>query len=171
MRILQKEVYNFMKLGIIGGDLRIVNLVEILTNQGHEVLTYGLEKADFKSKNIIKCEKLNEFLKDIQVFISSIPFTQDGKTIVASFTNKDLNILEILDSMKEKLLIAGAFSNEVKVLAKEKNIQIIDLLENEKLSILNSIPTAEGAIQIAMEKSNKTIHDSNCLILGFRKNR
>ena len=33
--------------------------------------------------------------------------------------------------------------------------------------MLNAIPTAEGAIQIAMEKSKITLHGSKCLILGF----
>ena len=32
---------------------------------------------------------------------------------------------------------------------------------------MNAIPTAEGAIQIAMEKSIKTLHNSNALVLGF----
>ena len=37
----------------------------------------------------------------------------------------------------------------------------------EELTVLNSIPTAEGAIQIAMEKSLITLHNSKCLVLGF----
>ena len=37
----------------------------------------------------------------------------------------------------------------------------------EELTVKNAIPTAEGAIQIAMEKSQITIHDSKCLVLGF----
>ena len=37
----------------------------------------------------------------------------------------------------------------------------------ENLTTLNAIPTAEGAIQIAMEKSLITLHNSKCLILGF----
>ena len=33
--------------------------------------------------------------------------------------------------------------------------------------ILNAIPTAEGAIQIAMEEMPITLHNSECLVLGF----
>ena len=32
---------------------------------------------------------------------------------------------------------------------------------------MNSIPTAEGALQIAMEETKKTIHGSKCCVLGF----
>ena len=44
---------------------------------------------------------------------------------------------------------------------------IIDIMKCEELAVLNSISTAEGAIQIAMEETNHTLHDSNILILGF----
>jgi dipicolinate synthase subunit A len=35
------------------------------------------------------------------------------------------------------------------------------------MAILNAIPTAEGAIQIAMEELPITLHNSNVLILGY----
>ena len=35
------------------------------------------------------------------------------------------------------------------------------------MAVLNAIPTAEGAIQIAMEEMPITLHGSNTLILGF----
>ena len=47
------------------------------------------------------------------------------------------------------------------------NCQCIDYLNREELSILNAIPTSEGAIQIMMEELPITLHDSNCLVLGF----
>ena len=34
------------KFAIIGGDLRIIKLAEMLTNEGNEVYAYGLEKAE-----------------------------------------------------------------------------------------------------------------------------
>ncbi len=41
-----------------------------------------------------------------------------------------------------------------------------DFLEREDFSILNAIPTVEGALQIAMEKTIATIHGSNMLVIG-----
>ena len=46
------------KISIIGGDLRIVKLVEMLTDEGAEVFTYGLEKSEI-SKDV-KCGSLEE---------------------------------------------------------------------------------------------------------------
>ena len=45
--------------------------------------------------------------------------------------------------------------------------KVIDLLKREELTVLNTISTAEGAIQIAMEESTKTLHGSKILVMGF----
>ena len=34
-------------------------------------------------------------------------------------------------------------------------------------SFTNAVPSAEGAIQLAMEQTEHTIHGSNCLVIGF----
>ena len=39
------------KLSIIGGDLRIIKLAEMLIEEGVEIFSYGLEKADVKELN------------------------------------------------------------------------------------------------------------------------
>ena len=31
----------------------------------------------------------------------------------------------------------------------------------------NAVPTAEGALQLAMESTDRTLHDSRCLIIGY----
>ena len=48
-----------------------------------------------------------------------------------------------------------------------ENTQIIDIMKREELAVLNTIATAEGAIQIAIENTNKILHGSKVLILGF----
>ena len=40
-------------------------------------------------------------------------------------------------------------------------------MKREELAVLNTISTAEGAIQIAIENTNKILHGSKVLVLGF----
>mgnify|MGYP002581326545 CR=1 FL=1 len=49
----------------------------------------------------------------------------------------------------------------------ENYIEIIDIMKREELAVLNTISTAEGAIEIAISNTNKIIHGSEVLILGF----
>lgn len=78
----------------------------------------------------------------------------------------------MLKKCKGKKIITGNITKEIQenIIDDNKN-EIIDILKQEDLTVLNAIPTAEGAIQIAMEKSLKTIHGSNCLIMGFGRIR
>lgn len=61
----------------------------------------------------------------------------------------------------------GSIKQEFYELAEKQKVAVIDILEQEELAVLNSISTSEGAIQIAMEETRRTLHGSNILILGF----
>ena len=153
-------------ISIIGGDLRIVYLAQIFANENYEVFTYGLEKIEIlkKIKNIYLCENIEDCIKNSKLIISSIPLLQDEEYIKAPFSNRKISFNEFINKLNNKFLIAGKLPEKIKNI---DNIETIDLLESEELAILNAISTAEGAIQIAMEKTNFCISDSNILILGF----
>lgn len=154
-------------IGILGGDLRIINLSKMFAKDGYNVYTYGLENAEFSNLNIVKCKSFEELRKLCDNIISAIPFSKDRVNINSPFSGRNISIDETLEILSDKNLIAGAINNEVKEKAKKNRINIIDLMDDERLTILNVIPTVEGAIQLAMENTDITIHNSNCLVLGF----
>lgn len=154
---------------VIGGDLRIVKLVNMLADK-NVIYTYGLEKSkEVKSKeNVIKCNKIDkEVIQKNDLIIGPTPFSKDGINIYAPYSENEININDILQKCNKKHLIAGSIKENVHKIADKNNIQVIDLIKNEKLAILNSISTAEGAIEVAMRETNFIIHGSNILILGF----
>ena len=154
---------------VIGGDLRIVKLVNMLADK-NVIYTYGLEKAEEidSNENIIKCNPIDkEIIQKSNAIIGPTPFSKDEINIYAPYSENEININEILEKCKEKHLIAGSVKEAAKKIADENNVKITDLIKNEKLAILNSISTAEGAIEIAMRETDMIIHGSNILILGF----
>ena len=160
-----------MNYGIIGGDLRIVNLAKMLTNDNNIVYVYGLESKlkleDFENKKMFLCNNLSEIAENSDFIISSIPFSKDNENINAPFSTKQINIENALENLKSKTIIAGSISKNILELADKYNVKIIDIMKNEKLAILNAISTAEGTIQVIMENTDKIMHGSNALILGF----
>ncbi len=155
-----------MNIGIVGGDSRIVELVKILQENNNKVKLYGLELCS-ELKNFDNENTLEDLLKNVDTIITSIPLSKNGKFINSAFTNEEILIEDFFELSKNKTIITGNITNEIKNCIKNNENNIIDILKLEELAILNSIPTAEGAIQIAMEKSLKTIHGSKCLVLGF----
>ena len=154
---------------VVGGDLRIVKLVKMLAADGNKVYTYGLEKAEEikEISNIIMCEKLSEVVKNTEIVIGPIPFSSNGKDINSPFSDKQISIRDLMHIINAKILIAGSITPEVYELANDEYIEIVDIMKREELAVLNTISTAEGAIEIIIENTNKIIHGSKILILGF----
>ena len=154
---------------IIGGDLRIVKLAKMLAKDGNNVFTFGMEESEElkNCENTNFCEKLTEAVKQSEIIIGPIPFSSNGKDINAPFSKKQISIRECMHTINAKILIAGSITPEVYELANDEYIEIIDIMKREELAVLNTIATAEGTIEILVENTNKILHGSNILILGF----
>lgn len=156
------------KISIIGGDLRLVKLAEMLYDEGAEVFTYGIENAEETEKiEAKKCDSLEECIELSNITIGPIPFSSNGETINAPFSTEKILIEDLMKKLNGKILIAGSIKQEIYSLANKYQVQVIDILKREELSVLNAISTAEGAIKIAIEETAKNLHGSNILVLGF----
>lgn len=99
--------------------------------------------------------------------VTSMPFTKDGKYV----NSTNFLISDLISILKERniSLITGALKlNMIDELTINK-INYYDILKDEKTAINNAIPTVEGAIKCAIEKSNITLNNSNVLVMGFGK--
>lgn len=154
---------------IIGGDLRIIKLAKMLAQEGNKIYTYGLEKAEElkNTENIFFCEKLSHAIQETEVVIGPIPFSSNGKDINSPFGENVISIRDLMHHINAKILIAGSITPEIYDLANDEYIEIIDIMKREELAVLNTISTAEGTIEIAISNTNKILHGSNVLILGF----
>ena len=157
------------KIAVIGGDLRMVKLVEMLAEDNFEIYTYALEKAASlnKIKNVIPTHSIQEALQTCQIVVGPIPLSSNNISINTPFSGESVTIEELAQTLENKIFIAGNIKTELEEYTKGKQVQIIDLLNREELVVLNTISTAEGAIQIAMEETNSTIHGSNILVMGY----
>lgn len=157
------------EFAVIGGDLRIIKLTKMLAKEDNLVYTYGLEKAEElkQNANIIFCNKMSEAVKETQVVIGPIPFSSDGVNVNMPFSDNKITIREFMHNLNAKILIAGMISPDVYQLANDEYIEIIDIMKREELAVLNTIATAEGAIEIVIANTNKILHGSDVLVLGF----
>lgn len=155
------------KFSIIGGDLRNVKLAELIAADGNSVNIYGFSDAEFEIK-FKQSDTLAEAISGSDVVIGPLPCSNDAENINAPYNNEKIHINEVFKCItKNQLFIAGRISEKIVHMAKVYNVYTVDVLEREEMAVLNSIPTAEGAIQIAMEEMPITLHNSQALILGY----
>jgi dipicolinate synthase subunit A len=154
-----------LKYTILGGDKRSLVLGNLLMKDGNDVCIYGFDKLD-QHKN--ESVRLNEAIEFADVIVGPLPFSTDNINVDAPFSNEVIQIDKVFNLMSEnQMIIGGKFSIELEEKLINKNLKLADYFKREEMQVLNAIPTAEGAIQIAMEEMPITLHNSNVIVLGF----
>ena len=104
-------------------------------------------------------------IKEAETIICPIPFTRDNIKI----NNSNMSIEELINipDIEFKKIYTGALNSFAKEKLNEKNIKVIDIMEDEAYAIKNAIATAEGAIKKVIDSTPFTINKSNVLILGY----
>lgn len=135
------------KVCIIGGDTRLKSVKHSLEKQNFFVNTLGLypdDKADISISDII---------------ILPVPTTRDNTTVFTPLTGRIIPLSEIYDKTRDQLILCCNYNFE--------NRRCIDYNTLDSYALLNAVPTAEGAIKIAIENTDFTLWQSNVLVIGY----
>lgn len=154
-----------LKYTILGGDKRSLELGKLLKKDGNQLCFFGFENLDeFKDSQI----SLKESIEYADVIIGPLPFTTDNMNINAPFSTELIEINKVLDFMSDKqAIIGGKLSATHEKKLGYMNLTFDDYFKREEMQVLNAVPTAEGAIQIAMEEMPITLHSSNVIVFGY----
>ena len=157
---------NTKKFTIVGGDKRNIELARMLFGQGHSVKLFGFVNHELDLP--IQCKNLYEAVKDADCIIGPIPASHNGDALNAPFHNMPIFVEDLFKIITpQQKFMAGVIKPEMLKMADKYNIQVIDLLKREDLLVRNAIPTAEGAIKIAIEETDITLHGNNMMIIGY----
>ena len=149
-----------MNISVIGGDLRQLTLAKLLEKDGYTVKIAGFDKGS-GTKNTTPDD-----IWESDILIFPIPASHDGVFVNAPYSEKPIPI----DAEKisgSKLVLGGNISENTAKIFNDAKVNYIDYLNREELMIRNAIPTAEGALEIAIAETPITLHGSNCLVVGY----
>lgn len=155
------------RFALVGGDLRSVRLSEMLENSGNSVVSYALEGGG-SGERYKRCSGMSEAVGRADIVIASVPLSTDGITLNAPLHTGEILLEEMVSAVSRgKLFISGAIPIPIRLQLEAKGVVVEDILARDDLAILNSVPTAEGAIQIAMEELPVTIQSLGILVTGY----
>lgn len=123
------------------------------------------KRTEYIREMFEKEEKLVDEITKAEYVIAPTPFTRDNEYVFGT----NVLISTFITLCKNKKLFSGAIPLSIKKKLEIEDIIYYDLMEYEDIAILNAIPTAEGAISVAMEMSDITLHGNNVLVLGYGK--
>lgn len=155
-----------MNLWVIGGDLRQVKLAELLVQDGHTVQTYAMERRP--EPNVLPGSDTLRGLERADCVILPLPVTAEKGILNAPLSDQKIPVRTILSAMSQgQILCAGRVSPELSAEAAARGLILRDYFDREELKIKNAVPTAEGAIQIAMEELPTTLYGTRVLVIGY----
>ena len=149
---------------VAGGDLRQLMLAKFLKEDGYRVNVFGFGEESKNSKFDV-IDDIKD-LKKSDALILPMPTTLDNIKINAPLNKHDIKISDISENIKDSALVLGGRINKIVYDAFSEN-KCIDYYQREELMIKNAVPTAEGAIEIAMAETGITLNKSKCLVVGF----
>ncbi len=153
-----------MLVSVIGGDLRQITLAFLLKKEGYDVKIFGFDKQ-IDTKNLKKA-KNEEDAARAEIVILPLPVSHDGVLLNSPFCENEIKLSSLFEKISSDTIIFGGKLTPNDILQK-RNIKTYDYLEREELSVANAIPTAEGAIEIALSETPHTLHKSSCLVVGY----
>ncbi|AZR72415.1 hypothetical protein BBF96_02800 [Anoxybacter fermentans] len=158
------------RIGILGGDERERVMMNCLIEKGAKLKVLGDPGGELSEK-IQVVSTVEELVKDVHVLIAPMSGTDAEGMIKARFIDEPIYMDEDFFALvgSEIPVLIGMTNEKVKSLAKAANVNLQLIATREDVGILNAIPTAEGAIQIAMEELPITIHGSKSLVMGLGK--
>ncbi len=154
-------------IAVIGGDLRYVYLAGALAEDGCRVLAVGFDNTDLPPC-VAGCTDAAQAIALSEAIILPMPVSTDGKTIHAPFSRLCIPLEQVYAAVqREQPVFAGGVSEEIGAAFERRGLTVRDYLLREELAVRNAVPTAEGAIQLAMEELPVTLHGASCLVVGY----
>lgn len=166
-----KDKQSKYKLAVLGGDRRQAIIAEEFAKRGFNVSVYAVNGHSKRHSGIESCSTVEKAVHGADVLVLPLPVTRNNidLNIVA---NKNIEV-KLADIVKLALangcrtVFGGIMPDEMKRGCEKNGIKAVDYYENESLQNKNALPSAEGALMIAMEHTDITVFGMKVLISGF----
>lgn len=148
--------------GIIGGDKRQLATAQAIRSDGYNVYVSCFEKT------LENSQPLQDTVMCSDIIIFPLPLTKDSVTLNTPFSDKKITLNEEFAKLfRGKKVFCPTKERLIQTSRKWQDVWIYDFLGREEMQICNAVPTAEGAIEIAIREYSGTVNGSKCLITGY----
>ncbi|MBR2370932.1 MAG: hypothetical protein IKA82_02810 [Clostridia bacterium] len=149
-----------IKVVVIGGDARQLYVTKHLELNGLSAIHLCTDSSGSLT--------LKEALDGAHAVILPLPSSNDGVRINSPRAIRFTELVEITSALSPTpLILGGKLPPSFKNYAKEKGVKAIDYYENESLQIKNALPTAEGAVYLAMQELDITLDSCRAAVTGY----
>ena len=155
-----------MKFAVIGGDRRSALLAELLHRDGHRVQCFALERAGLPEE-MVCAEHLHAALYGADAVILPLPVERTG-LLNAPYARLPMPMAELTEAIwPGQLVFGGAFSENLRLWAGQNGVTLIDWMRRPGFVMGNAALTAEGALGLLLQESERSLLGSRVLLAGY----
>lgn len=156
-------------VALLGGDARQISAAITLAGLGYHVCVWGVgEESDYPA--IVQfCSQWKEAVDTADALLLPLPVSKDEIHLYAPLAQEGaaLRLDVLFDRAEGKLALGGRFSDTQLRRAAMQNIRCIDYFNSEILQLKNALPTAEGALAVAMRELPVTVDGVHSAVIGY----
>jgi dipicolinate synthase subunit A len=163
-----KEGLKGLIICVLGGDFREIELIHEFLAEGAQVKVVGYPPLN-ELEGTIRETGVYQGIREASVIVVGMGGLDVGGKVRTLDPESNIALTEeLLELIPVGVpLLVGTARPRLREFALKHNVNLVEVAEDEEIAIRNSIPTAEGAIQIAMEEMPITIHRCNAVVIGF----
>ncbi|MNN09769.1 Dipicolinate synthase subunit A [compost metagenome] len=153
----------------LGGDARQVEVINKCVELDASVHIVGFDQLESPLQGARNIKLSPDLLGEADVIVLPVIGCDDQGVIAAPFSKAEVVLKqETFAAIREGTLVyTGMAKSFLKRMSAEYGFRLIELLDRDDVAIYNSIPTAEGAVMMAIQNTDITIHGSSCIVLGI----
>lgn len=153
----------------VGGDARQIEVINKCTELDAVVKVIGFDQTQVPLQGVTHETLQREVLAKADVIVLPVAGCDDQGKVITPFSNVECFLSDELFAAirKETLVFTGIAKKLLKKKSEELDFRLIELMERDEIAIYNSIPTAEGAVMMAIQNTDITLHGSTCVVLGL----
>lgn len=153
----------------VGGDARQLEVISTVLQLDASVSLAGFDTLPETFADAQLVPLTEESFRQVDALVLPVAGIDNNGTVSSHFSPDTLTLTpsHFAAMSAGTFVFTGISQAYLAAQCTEHSLRLVRLMELDEVAILNSIPTAEGAIALAMEHTDITIHSSRCLVLGF----
>lgn len=158
-----------LSIGVLGGDRRVLEIIRQFVKIGAQIRIFGCAPGAEEIVGHAASSSVIETVEGVDLILGPLPGIGVDQSFYAPFSEKPVMLTpECMRAAKKgAVVIVGRATPFIRGEATEAGLKVFDIGPDDALAIRHATPTAEGAIRIAIEKTDHTLHSSKTLVTGL----
>ena len=156
-----------LKIAIIGGDKRQAVIADRFVELGYDVRIFAVPMLCGIGNGTVSCMSVDKAMEGADIVLLPLPVSRDNVNL---FTGGERILLSDVVRIAVKygsLIYGGMIPDDMLRQCAALNLEVCDYYKSEDLQRKNALPSAEGALMLAMEHTDITVKGMKALVCGY----